>query len=94
MRITRVSPHHKHLPMLCSSFTCSLEPGGGPAPDVVIVPRRGPNARDWSAHGKGPVPWAAILIVPPACSPGSAELISPASDPQGDQRDLKRHRPI
>jgi hypothetical protein len=36
MRITRVSLYHKHLPMLCSSFTCSLEPGVTSA-DVVIV---------------------------------------------------------
>lgn len=36
MRITKVSLFHKHLPMLCSSFTCSLEPGVSAA-DVVIV---------------------------------------------------------
>ncbi|EIJ36819.1 mandelate racemase/muconate lactonizing enzyme family protein [Thiothrix nivea] len=36
MRITKVSLFHKHLPMLCSSFTCSLEPGVTSA-DVVIV---------------------------------------------------------
>jgi L-alanine-DL-glutamate epimerase-like enolase superfamily enzyme len=36
MRITRVSLYHKHLPMLCSSFTCSLEPGVTSA-DVVIA---------------------------------------------------------
>lgn len=36
MRITKVSLFHKHLPMLCSSFTCSLEPGVSSA-DVVIV---------------------------------------------------------
>ncbi len=36
MRITKVSLFHKNLPMLCSSFTCSLEPGVSSA-DVVIV---------------------------------------------------------
>lgn len=36
MRISKVSFYHKHLPMLCSSFTCSLEPGVSSA-DVVIV---------------------------------------------------------
>lgn len=36
MRINRVSLYHTHLPMLCSSFTCSLEPGVSSA-DVVIA---------------------------------------------------------
>lgn len=36
MRINKVSLHHKNLPMLCSTFTCSLEPGVSSA-DVVIV---------------------------------------------------------
>lgn len=36
MRISQVSLFRKHLPMLCSSFTCSLEPGVSSA-DVVIV---------------------------------------------------------
>ena len=36
MRITQVSLFRKNLPMLCSSFTCSLEPGVSSA-DVVIV---------------------------------------------------------
>ncbi|OAD18660.1 Mandelate racemase/muconate lactonizing enzyme family protein [Candidatus Thiomargarita nelsonii] len=36
MRISKVSLFHKHLPMLCSSFTCSLEPGVSSA-DVVII---------------------------------------------------------
>ena len=36
MHITKVSLYHKHLPMLCSSFTCSLEPGVTSA-DVVII---------------------------------------------------------
>lgn len=36
MRINKVSLYHIHLPMLCSSFTCSLEPGVSSA-DVVVV---------------------------------------------------------
>jgi hypothetical protein len=83
MRITRVSPHHKHLPMLCSSFTCSLEPGVTSA-DVVIV-RVETNA-GLVGHGK-----AGAVGGYPNCAAGmlagSAELISRHLIHK-DQRDL------
>ncbi|HCS92857.1 MAG TPA: muconate cycloisomerase, partial [Chromatiaceae bacterium] len=71
MRITRVSLYHKHLPMLCSSFTCSLEPGVNSA-DVVIV--RVETDRGLTGYGEagavGGYPnYAAGILA------GSAELI-------------------